>query len=567
MPTSDAIAPADNSTVVKSNYIALTSEVKKLLKRSFRAQFAIFDGATGEILEESPELPVCDWSIRGEVCRIVALHGKPEFLDEEDPFILLALPIPDGKGNCAVAVSLFVTRRIEPGELLERQAALLGLKPEEVAQWAPRQIPWAPEILHHTCELVLDYIESRQCIRELQEETSTLSVHLTGSYEEISLLFRLTHNLKISKSDEELGQITLKWLEEVLPAKSLALQLIPIPGADKLAAHSARNSTILITHGDCPLDNEEFSALIRFLQLENNHRPVVVNRQITSGEAWPFPLTRQAVVVPMAEGSNLFGWMAAFNHLTDGEFGTVEANLMNTVAAILGIHSGNVELYRQQSALLAGFVRAFTSAIDAKDPYTCGHSDRVARIAVHLAKELGCDERTINTLHLSGMLHDIGKIGINENVLHKPGKLSVEEFEHIKTHVDIGSRILRDMNNLKDVMPVVLHHHESWDGGGYPDNLKTEQIPFAARIVAVADAYDAMSSDRPYRDGMSEEKIDQILRNGAGKQWDPEVIDAFFRVRNDIRKITKNQPEQLEAAMTFLIPTEDSTDNLNLESV
>ena len=250
----------------------------------------------------------------------------------------------------------------------------------------------------------------------------------------------------------------------------------------------------------------------------------------------------------MAEGTNLFGWMAVFNHLTDAEFGTVEANLMNTVAAILGIHSGNVELYRQQSELLAGFVRAFTSAIDAKDPYTCGHSDRVARIAVRLAKELGCDEQMLNTLYLSGMLHDIGKIGINDDVLHKPGKLSVEEYQHIKTHVDIGYRILRDLSNLKDVMPVVLHHHESWDGGGYPDNLEAEQIPLAARIVAVADSYDAMSSDRPYREGMSEEKIEQILRNGAGKQWDPEVIDAFFRVHEDIRKITQNQPDLLEAA-------------------
>jgi HD-GYP domain-containing protein (c-di-GMP phosphodiesterase class II) len=150
------------------------------------------------------------------------------------------------------------------------------------------------------------------------------------------------------------------------------------------------------------------------------------------------------------------------------------------------------------------------------------------------------------------MLHDIGKIGINDDVLHKPGKLSNEEFQHIKTHVEIGSRILRDLNNLKDVMPVVLHHHESWDGGGYPENLEGEQIPIAARIVAVADAYDAMSSDRPYREGMSEEKIERILRNGAGKQWDPEVINAFFRAREDIQKIIQNQPDPLEAAIPLL---------------
>jgi putative nucleotidyltransferase with HDIG domain len=252
------------------------------------------------------------------------------------------------------------------------------------------------------------------------------------------------------------------------------------------------------------------------------------------------------VVVPLAEGTNLFGWLAGFNHLTDAEFGTVEANLLNTVAAILGIHSGNIELYRQQSELLSGFVRAFTSAIDAKDPYTCGHSDRVARIAIRLAKELGCDEESINTLYLSGLLHDIGKIGINDDVLHKPGKLSKEEYQHIKTHVEIGYRILHDLGNLKDVMPALLHHHESWDGGGYPHNLAAEQIPFAARIIAVADSYDAMSSDRPYREGMSEAKIDEILHSGAGKQWDPAVINAFFSARDDIRKITQNESDPLE---------------------
>jgi HD-GYP domain-containing protein (c-di-GMP phosphodiesterase class II) len=550
MPAPDALTFAENDAAAKTGSLTAKSDVKNLLKRVFLEHFSFFDGASGELIEQSAELPDCEWAARGEVCRVVALHGKPEFLDEQDPFILFAIPIPDEKGNCIVAVGLFVTRQVGPDEAIEPDAELIGLKPEEAVPWAMRQLPWAPEILQHTCGLILDYLESRRCIKELQEETSNLSVHLAGSYEEISLLFRLTHNLKISKGDEELGQITLKWLEEVLPAKGLALQLVSVASDNQVETAPARTSAITLTHGDCPLDGNELSSLIRHLDAEKSMRPVVVNRPITDSDEWPFPSIRQAIVVPMAEGSNVFGWLAVFNHLTDGEFGTVEANLLNTVSAILGIHSGNVELYRQQSELLAGFVRAFTSAIDAKDPYTCGHSDRVARIAVCLAKELGCDEQMLNTLHLSGMLHDIGKIGINDDVLHKPGKLSVDEFQHIKTHVDIGSRILRDLINLKDVTPVVLHHHESWDGSGYPDNLKGDKIPLAARIVAVADAYDAMSSDRPYREGLSEEKIERVLRNGAGKQWDPRVVDAYFRVRDEIQRIAQNQPDVVEAAIS-----------------
>jgi putative nucleotidyltransferase with HDIG domain len=549
METTDVQTPADSGIFATTSAGALSSDAKRLLERILRAPFVIIDGDTGAVLEQSPELPECDWSLRGEVCRVVSLHGKPEFIEEEDPFVILALPIADGRTNNAVAMSLFITRRIEPSESLERQANILGLKPDEALRWALRQMPWAPEILRHTCELILDYLESRQCIRSLQEETSSLSVHLAGSYEEIGLLYRLTQNLKISKSDEELGRITLKWLEEVLPAKGLALQLIPITDAGKSLTQSARTSSTLISHGDCPVDNEQFSSLVAFLGVAQQSWPVVVNRPITEGQEWPYQAVRQAVIVPMAEGANLFGWLAAFNHLTDAEFGSVEANLLNTVAAILGIHSGNIELYRQQSELLAGFVRAFTSAIDAKDPYTCGHSDRVAQIAVRLAKELGCDERTIDTLYLSGLLHDIGKIGINDDVLHKPGKLSADEYQHIKTHVEIGYRILRDMGNFKDVLPVVLHHHEAWDGGGYPHNLEREDIPLAARILAVADSYDAMNSDRPYRDGMTQEEIGEILRRGAGKQWDPQVVEAFFRAREDIIKISQNGSAELAAAL------------------
>ena len=142
-------------------------------------------------------------------------------------------------------------------------------------------------------------------------------------------------------------------------------------------------------------------------------------------------------------------------------------------------------------------MRALTSAIDAKDPYTCGHSDRVARIAVRLAKELGCDAEMLHTLYMAGLLHDIGKIGIDDAVLRKPGKLTEAEFEHIKQHPELGYRILADIKQLADVLPAVLHHHEQWDGKGYPFKLAGDQIPLIARIVAVADAYDAMTQRPP----------------------------------------------------------------------
>jgi putative nucleotidyltransferase with HDIG domain len=250
------------------------------------------------------------------------------------------------------------------------------------------------------------------------------------------------------------------------------------------------------------------------------------------------------IAVSLAEGDNLFGWLAIFNHVDDEEFGTVEASLLSSVAAILGIHSGNIDLYRQQAETMAGIVRALTSAIDAKDPYTCGHSDRVARVAVRLAEELGCDTESVRSIYLSGLLHDIGKIGISDHVLQKPGKLSHDEYEHIKQHVVIGHKIMLDLGKLGELLPVILHHHESWDGGGYPRQLDAENIPLLARIVAVADAFDAMGSDRPYRKGMPDEKLDEVFRTGAGQQWDPNVVKAFFRVRTDVREIARGQYTQ-----------------------
>jgi HD-GYP domain-containing protein (c-di-GMP phosphodiesterase class II) len=158
---------------------------------------------------------------------------------------------------------------------------------------------------------------------------------------------------------------------------------------------------------------------------------------------------------------------------------------------------------------------------------------------------LGCDVDILNTIYLSGLLHDIGKIGIDDTVLRKPGKLTHEEYEHIKKHPELGYNILKDIRQIKDALPAVLYHHEAWDGGGYPDGLAGEDIPFLARILAVADAFDAMGSDRSYRKGMSDDRVDQILREGAGQQWDTRVVEAFFAIRDEMREIVNRQREQI----------------------
>lgn len=521
-------------------------EAVEALAGVFGTEFALADTTTGQWSHVPARPPGANWDLRAEVCREVARHGRPEFIEEDAPFLVLAIPLGETRACRYVAVATFVTRPVHQNEDLGAAADVLGLAPGEAVDWAAAQTPWTPDALRRVSELALSYLGQRERVRGLEEESQSLSVHLASTYEEISLLYRLTRNLKISRSDKDLGRVALEWLEEVLPAQGIALQLLAVVEDDGPVAPKVRTQPELMTSGRFPIDNQRFTELMRHLDVGVPNQPVVVNRSITSQSTWPCPELRQMIAVPLAEGENLFGWLVGANHVNDEEFGTVEASLLSSVGTILGIHSGNIELYRQQSELLAGIVRALTSAIDAKDRYTCGHSDRVARIAVRLAQQLGCDAKTVDTIYLSGLLHDIGKIGIDDSVLRKPGKLTDEEFEHIKDHVTIGHRILRDLKKLDGLLPVVLHHHESWDGSGYPRHLPAEEIPLSARIVAVADAYDAMSSDRPYRKGMPEERIDEILRSGSGQQWDPAIIDAFFEARVDIQEIVRRERQEIE---------------------
>lgn len=303
----------------------------------------------------------------------------------------------------------------------------------------------------------------------------------------------------------------------------------------------------VLIHGECPAEKSAVRELVKKLGPASHKQSIVLNRAETSLPTWYCPTLRELVCVPINGGDQPLGWLLALNHkgstnIEFEQFGSVEIRLLASVGTILGIHSRNLELYQKQSELFASLVRALTSAIDAKDRYTSGHSERVATVSVALARQLGLDKKAQDTIYLGGLLHDVGKIGIDDLVLNKPDRLSEEEFEHIKLHPQFGYDILRGVRQLDKILPIVLHHHEAWNGKGYPHGLVGSENPLLARIVAVADAFDAMSSDRPYRKGMPDEKLDAILRDGAGSQWDAKVIDAFFEIRDEIRALSAAEP-------------------------
>jgi putative nucleotidyltransferase with HDIG domain len=510
------------------------------LHEVFHASFALIDVADARLLRATASTPSRPWLDELELYAQVARQGSPEVVIEDGPLAILALPTPYESQSSQVAAGLFVTDCVQSASDIEEPAFRLGLDVEETVHWAMGQTPWRPAVLQQMGQLVADKWRAQRDARKYRGEVDHISTHLLSTYEELSMLHRLTQNLKLSSSEAELGRQAMAWLTDVVPAEGFAIRLTPV-GSQTTVSHEVRTEAMFLVHGHCPVDQRDFDEFIQHLGQKAQREPIVLNRAVTDRPDWPYPAVREVISVPLEEGGKTFGWLLAVNHRDNEEFGTVEASLMGSVAGILGIHAGNISLYREQAELLSGVVRALTSAIDAKDPYTCGHSDRVARIAVRLAEELGCDKETLNTIYLSGLLHDIGKIGIDDSVLRKPGKLTAAEYEHIKLHPELGYKILRDLKQLDHVLPVVLHHHEAVNGKGYPHGLAGDEIPLLARIVAVADSFDAMSSDRPYRKGMPIEELDDILQHGAGAQWDAEVVDAYFRSRDDILAITEDQ--------------------------
>lgn len=176
---------------------------------------------------------------------------------------------------------------------------------------------------------------------------------------------------------------------------------------------------------------------------------------------------------------------------------------------------------------MGSLLATFSAALDARDPYLRGHSARVTSIAESLARRLGWRAERIDALRLGGSLHDVGKIAVNESVLCKPGPLTDEELAEIRTHPVAGARLIEGVDDLRPALPYVLHHHERWDGAGYPHGLAGEEIPIEARLLGVADAFDAMTSVRSYRPALSVEQALAELQRCAGSQFDPELAGTF----------------------------------------
>lgn len=357
-----------------------------------------------------------------------------------------------------------------------------------------------------------------------QSTLDEFSAKLAQAYEEVNVLFRLSRFLNNITDPLELMNLLLQDIHGVLPFRWMALRFHDdLPALALTPELQGR----LMLRGDVPCDREFLDAASR------------VMLQDWSADSWTrmlspgtHPLAAQVssevLAEPIVHGDAVIGVLLGGNKGGDDpDLASTEMQFADAISHFLGVFHENIARFAEQRQLFLGTVKALTAAIDAKDPYTRGHSDRVALLAATMARALGMPDAEVERYRLAGQVHDVGKIGVPEAVLCKPGRLTDEEFAQIKKHPDIGHAILRDIPQMHSVLPGVLHHHERFDGKGYPHGLAGRDIPHIARVLALADTFDAMSSHRAYRTARPRKTVLEEIVRCAGQQFDPDLVPAF----------------------------------------
>ncbi|MDH3808645.1 MAG: GAF domain-containing protein [Desulfuromonadales bacterium] len=269
----------------------------------------------------------------------------------------------------------------------------------------------------------------------------------------------------------------------------------------------------------------------------NNNEPKLVEnidkaREFSKMSRLGF-IRESVLCAPLNDKEKVIGTITIANPIDGSEFNNSDLELLSTIAAQASIAIRNARLYEEQETTYLNTVQALVSAIEASDAYTRGHSERVTRFSVSLAKKMGIEGDALKQLEQAAILHDIGKIGIDVNLLHKKEKLTPADIDVLKLHPSIGVRILEPISFLGTVREIIEQHHERYDGNGYPNGLTGENWRLEGKILAVCDTYDAMTSDRPYRKALSHEIAIQEIRDHSGTQFDPEVATSFVELIND----------------------------------
>ncbi len=368
-----------------------------------------------------------------------------------------------------------------------------------------------------------------------------MGLELAQVYEELVLLHKISTNMKVTESDGTFLQMACDSLTDIVLVEGIAVVLERMVEGEK---------RFMIAAGSGLIDlDARTTALVhsRLAQELERGQEALLDSEIDSPFRYEWPESiRNVIAVPLCakepqssrraghttNAVSIIGYMVAVNRIDKPDFDSTDMKLFASVASGCAVFIENGQLFNDLKELFVGSLKALTSSIDAKDQYTRGHSERVAIISRWLAERWAeretLDEEQIHRIYLAGLLHDIGKIGVDERVLRKNGKLTPEERECIQRHPSVGAGILRGIKQMHDIVPGVLQHHERVDGKGYPEGLTGDQISLMAKIIGLADSFDAMTSKRVYRDAMTLEYALNQIREGLGTQFDEQVGTVFL---------------------------------------
>lgn len=418
-----------------------------------------------------------------------------------------------------------------------RVCSRLGLDGIWLHQQAEELPSYGPEAIQRQARLVLAGARDQFRLQALERELQVLSSQLSDTYEELSLIYQLSSGMKINRSAGDFFKQACLDVMDVINVRGMGVVL---------RGESFRNHEPVL-YGSMSLPPGKVHRLADELMtvLSRRKSPLLVhNLKKDKTFHWLGEHAEQLLAVPLQRQEQVLGCLFGLDK-QHAEFDSVDSKLLNSIANESAIYLENAMLYEDVHGLMMGLLHSLTSAVDAKDAYTCGHSERVALLARELAIRAELPQAKVERIYMAGLLHDVGKIGVPESVLQKTGRLTPEEFEQMKKHPQIGARILRDIRQIEDVIPGVLHHHERYDGRGYPAGLSGESIPLMGRIICLADCFDAMTSNRTYRKALPLEVALTEIRRCAGTQFDPVLTDAFLSIGEErFRSLLKTQEEQ-----------------------
>ncbi len=359
--------------------------------------------------------------------------------------------------------------------------------------------------------------------QKLRRELDSLALELAARYDELHLVYSIDSHIRNFSGGWQVFQKLVELCAQHMNADVAAL------------VYPTLDVTLSATNLSKPMFNLDLvlvelrGDLYRFIQA--GKQSVAINEAGDERRGYIFTgMPYKLLASPLYLGNSVAAILALVNHDDKPDFSASDRKLVEVMA---NQFSNLLHMYRmleEQRTFNRQIVAALIEAVEAKEPYTRGHSERVSAISVDIGRELDLPEAAIDALGWASVLHDVGKIGIPDAVLSKPGALTRDEYTFIKVHSERGCEILKHIEHLKPVLPAVRHHHERFEGGGYPDGIAGKSIPLSARIIAVADTYDAMTSSRAYRAGRSHEEALLEIRRVSGTQLDPEAVAAFLRV-------------------------------------